>query len=45
MDIKLADHLSYKHKILEKKLLENLYVHKRNPDLETKPSSQLEKYD
>lgn len=28
MDIKLADHLSYKQKILEKKLLENLYITK-----------------
>lgn len=43
MDIELEEHLSYKQKILKKKLLGSLYIHKRSPDFETRPSPDTKK--
>lgn len=43
MDIELEEHLSYKQKILKKKLLGSLYIHKSSPDFETRPSPDTKK--
>lgn len=43
MDIELEEYLSYKQKILKKKLLGSLYIHKSSPDFETRPSPDTKK--